>query len=175
MSRLVRRYRRYRKNRRENGQALVEFALTIPLILILLIGLAAVAYVLFSWITLYHAANEGLSYTLRNPISGNTQSEREQEVVTAVEESVTPNLYSLFAEGTVACSEDKVTGYDWYCTYSETPATTVNISIPSDQVAVTVRYEVPLPRVSIPLIVSDDVFTVMAPFHVRATGAGYYD
>ena len=116
-----------------------------------------------------------MSYTLRNPISGDTEAEREQQVVTAVEESITPNLFSLYAQGTVACSEDQVTKHDWFCTYSETSDTTIDISIPADQVAVTVRYEVPLPNVSIPLIVSDDVFTVMAPFHVRATGAGYYD
>lgn len=174
MSTLIRRYRYYSRQKGEDGQALIEFALSLPLILIVMVGLAGVAFVLFSWITLYHAANEGLSYTLRNPISGD-KAEREQQAVTVVDESVTPNMFSLYARGTVTCNEDQVTQHDWFCTYSGAPDTTVKISIPNDQVAVTVDYEVPLPRVSIPLILSNGELTVMAPFSVRAVGAGYYD
>jgi len=71
----------------ERGQSLVEFALSLPVILMVLIGFVGMAFVFYSWVTLYHAANEGVSYAVRHPNAS------EVEIVNS---GVKPNMFSLY-------------------------------------------------------------------------------
>lgn len=162
------------RRRHARGQALLEFALSLPVILVIMMGVVGFAFILFSWITLYHAANEGASYALRNPVAGDTASERVQEVTDIIENGVTPNMLALYAEGSVSCTETQSSS-EWTCIYTQTSDTTVTLSIPANQVALTINYRVPLPIIEVPMILSDEDVTVMAPLPIRATGAGYYD
>lgn len=161
---------RRNKENTDTGQALVEFALSIPLVLVVLMGLTGMAFLLFSWVTLYHAANEGVSYTLHNPID--TKKNAVKQVEEIVDESVTPAMFSLYADGTVSCTEQSNT--EWLCTYSNAPDTTVLVSQVDRLVAITIEYRVPLPTVSIPVILGNERITVMTPVPIEATSAGYY-
>jgi len=62
---MMRRIRRSR--RRERGQALVEFALVLPLLLLLLLGIAEFAVVMLSYNTLADAARQGARYGIVHP------------------------------------------------------------------------------------------------------------
>ena len=50
---------RERRQRRERGQALVEFALVLPIFLILVLGIVDFGWALRSWITVTNSAREG--------------------------------------------------------------------------------------------------------------------
>jgi Flp pilus assembly protein TadG len=50
---------RERRRRRERGQALVEFALVVPIFLILVLGIVDFGWALRSWITVTNSAREG--------------------------------------------------------------------------------------------------------------------
>ena len=77
----------FRHSNRERGQALVEFAFSLPVVLTVLIGFLGVAYVFYSWVTLYHAANEGVSYAVRHPNASDVE---------IVNNGVKPNMFSLY-------------------------------------------------------------------------------
>ena len=55
--------------RREKGQSLVEFALILPLLLILLAGVIDVARLYYVYVVLTDAASEGVAYAAINPPS----------------------------------------------------------------------------------------------------------
>jgi PKD repeat protein len=66
--------------RRSRGQALVEFALVIPVMLLLVVGGLDVGRLFFSWIEVNNAAREGAAYAGGNPtdtsgITGHVQTE----------------------------------------------------------------------------------------------------
>lgn len=53
--------------RRERGQELVEFALILPLLLLLMVGIFEFGYVVFAYNTLSNAVREGARYGSVNP------------------------------------------------------------------------------------------------------------
>ena len=53
--------------RRENGQALVEYALILPVLLLLLLGIIEFGVVVFSYDTIANAAREGARYGAVRP------------------------------------------------------------------------------------------------------------
>lgn len=91
-----------RREKREKGQALVEFALSLPVVLIVLIGFVGMAYIFYSWVTLYHAANEGVSYAVRHPNAG------EMEII---QNGIKPNMYALYDASNINVNKypDRVT------------------------------------------------------------------
>ncbi len=99
---MVMRQKVFRHSNRESGQALIEFALSLPVVLIVLIGFVGMAYVFYSWVTLYHAANEGVSYAVRHPNAS------EVEIVNS---GVKPNMFSLYEASNVDVDKypDRVT------------------------------------------------------------------
>src|SRR6266566_1317511 len=57
--------------RRENGQALVEFALTIMFIFLLFVGMLEIIFLMYAYNTLADAAKEGVRYAIVHG-TGNT-------------------------------------------------------------------------------------------------------
>jgi len=53
--------------RPEQGQAMVEFALTIGIFVLLFFGLIGMAMVFFGWLSTANAAREGARYVITNP------------------------------------------------------------------------------------------------------------
>lgn len=56
---------KYRK--RENGQSLLEFALVLPILLVVLAGVLDLGRLYFSYVTVTDAAGEGASYAAIHP------------------------------------------------------------------------------------------------------------
>jgi hypothetical protein len=59
--------------RPENGQEVVEFALTAPIFVGLLVGFIYAAVLFYSQVTLTNAARVGTSYLVRNPLATDDQ------------------------------------------------------------------------------------------------------
>lgn len=60
-----------RENRRESGQAMVEFALVLPILLLLLCGIIDFGWMFFNQLTLNNWCREGARYTAVNVVSSN--------------------------------------------------------------------------------------------------------
>ncbi len=54
-------------NRSSPGQSLVEFALTLPLLILILIGTLDLGRMLIAYVTIQNAAREGARYGVENP------------------------------------------------------------------------------------------------------------
>jgi hypothetical protein len=71
---------RQRWNRVRRGQGLVEFAIILPILVLILLGTIDFGRVLFSWIQVMNAAREGAAYAAFNPNdSGGIQLRVDQE------------------------------------------------------------------------------------------------
>lgn len=80
----------------EKGQALVEFTLTAPLIILVLIGVVFFAWVMYDFVVLQHAVREGAHYYITHPQA------TEDEVVAVVKNNVgflDPNAVNVLIEG----------------------------------------------------------------------------
>lgn len=76
--------RKRRWKRREGGQALAEFAIVVPLLALLMFGFVDVARLYQSWVTIQHAAREGVRYG----ITGRTDCDSGPQTRTACIETV---------------------------------------------------------------------------------------
>ncbi|GAP63725.1 hypothetical protein ARMA_2148 [Ardenticatena maritima] len=74
------------KWKQEKGQSLTEFALSLPLLVVTLVGFVAMSYAFYAWIVMYHATTEGVSYAVRHPNATN------QEII---DNGVKPNFVGL--------------------------------------------------------------------------------
>ncbi len=100
--------RRYRwKQKREQGQSLSEFALSLPLLVGTLIGFVAMSYAFYAWIVMYHATTEGVSYATRHPTATN------QEII---DNAVKPNFVGLIGTPSVVLDRtgDQITITSYY-------------------------------------------------------------
>jgi Flp pilus assembly protein TadG len=57
------------------GQSLVEFALTLPIIIILFVAVVVFAFMLYAHVTMSHAAREGTRYIVGSPQATNAEVE----------------------------------------------------------------------------------------------------
>jgi Flp pilus assembly protein TadG len=94
--------RRSRGHRRGRGQALVEFALVIPLFLLLLVGLFDLGRAVFAYNTLTNAAREGARTAIVNQYKPSiiTRAKQQTAIVELNDPSVTINFYQVKADGT---------------------------------------------------------------------------
>ncbi|MEW5829050.1 MAG: TadE/TadG family type IV pilus assembly protein, partial [Chloroflexota bacterium] len=53
---------KYRTRSQEDAQGMVEFALVVPLVLLLIVGAFVFAYLFYAWITIENAARAGVRY-----------------------------------------------------------------------------------------------------------------
>ncbi len=73
-----------RNNQRMKGQGLVEFALILPLLLLLLLGIFEFGRVLFIYSNLFNAAREGARYGITSPRNYGGISTRAQQFISMV-------------------------------------------------------------------------------------------
>ncbi|MBN1919646.1 MAG: pilus assembly protein [Anaerolineae bacterium] len=71
-------------NRRSKGQGLVEFALILPLLLLILLGIFEFGRVLFIYSSLFNAAREGARYGVTSPRNYGGISTRAEEFISLV-------------------------------------------------------------------------------------------
>ncbi len=118
---------RCRKPSSERGQALVEFAYTLPIFLGLLIGLAAMSILFYSFVTTQLAVREGTSAIVHDP---------KHQTVTAIQTLVRSKSFALDASQLSVLVEP----------------TDATAWLSGVQVSVTAVYYVPIPTATIPLI-----------------------
>jgi hypothetical protein len=61
------------RRRDQAGQALVEFAFTVPIIVLLLVAVVGFAFFLYFFVTLNSCAREGARYTIGHPQAPNSE------------------------------------------------------------------------------------------------------
>lgn len=93
---------RRRGGTRRRGQALVEFALVIPLFLLLLVAIFDLGRAVFAWNTLSNAAREGARIAIVNQYKPSIVARAKQAtaIVELNDPSVTVDFYQVQADGT---------------------------------------------------------------------------
>jgi hypothetical protein len=107
--------RKQRKNGREKGQAILEFALILPLFLILIMGVVDFGLALKSYITVTNASREGARYAVICPSNDTVIKTRVADYSDGL---LTADNVSLSWEGGTRCTSEKyvevTTTYDHY-------------------------------------------------------------
>ena len=125
----------------ERGQEVVEFALTLPIFVGLMVGFFYVVILLYSQVTLTNAARVGTTYLVRQPLA------TDQEV----EALVRANLGALDQTALTI-----------------TIAPPVRERVPNVQVYVSLRYRVPFPQLSIPNLGGGQPVVLVGPLTLMA-------
>jgi Flp pilus assembly protein TadG len=91
-----------RRRGTRRGQALVEFALVIPLFLLLLVAIFDLGRAVFAWNTLSNAAREGARIAIVNQYKPSIVARAKQStaIVELNDPSVTVDFYQVNADGT---------------------------------------------------------------------------
>lgn len=130
---------RARKQTSDSGQSMVEFAMTVPIMVLLLIAVVGFAWMLYFFVTLNSAAREGARYAIGHP----------QATETEIGEYVKDNTGILSRSGVGVDVEP------------EDPIARV----PRSQVTVTVRYTFQIVNVTIPYVIAPGSFTMFPPIY----------
>lgn len=121
---------------------MVEFALMLPIFILVFIGLFGIAIMLFSFVTAQNAAREGARYIIANPAATTNQINTQICAVTA-------------GFGSPSACANKITNGEL----------TVMVEIVAQRATVTIRYRVPVPTLSISFL-GQPAFTFLAPIWV---------
>ncbi len=143
-----------RRSKPVEGQATVEFALTIPIFLLLLIGFFGVSAILFSYVTAASAAREGARYVIANP--GADDWTIQTQVCATSGSGLGGNLATCMA---------KIGTGDLII---KTEPVTPTMRLQGRPIDVVVTYRVPIPTISVTLN-NKTKFTFLAPITVTAT------
>jgi Flp pilus assembly protein TadG len=109
-----------RRLRKDRGQSLVEFALALPIFLILVMGIIDFSWGLKSWISITNAAREGARYGAEHCSSGDyTNSDIEQRAI---------DTASGLAESNLTASVDTSSGVSCDATPNSGESLVVNVT-----------------------------------------------
>ena len=139
----------------QGGQSLTEFAFTMPLLVGLLVGIMGLAWIGYSYVSITSAARMGTRHLLTYPQTPEDPI-RFADIDAEVTYIVTSSMPFL----------------NWQqATILITPPIAERIVDPSEPVYVQVQitYQVDLPTIRIPYIVTDGSITVMQPLNLQAT------
>lgn len=117
----------------ESGQAMVEFALTISIFIMLLFGFLGLAIVFFAWLTTVSAAREGARYVISNPSATDTQ----------IKNAICSSSVML---GGSASNCNNLTNSDLIIT---TEPSSASARIPNAQISVRVQYRAQVPTLGV--------------------------
>ncbi len=150
----LRRRRRPRQDYEPRGQSLTEFALTMPLLIILLVGIIFLAYVGFAYVSISSAARMGARHMI-----GLNPSDRPEN----------PDLFSSADEEITHVVTSSMFILDW--TQAEIailPEDTAD-RVYNANVSVLITYTMDLPEIRIPYIISEGSFALLSPLRLRAS------
>ncbi|NPV07432.1 MAG: pilus assembly protein [Anaerolineae bacterium] len=126
---------------REDGQEAVEFALSVPLLMALIVGFLYMGLILYSQVTLTNAARVGTSYLVREPLASDDE----------VENVIRARLGILDQTAvTIEISPPR------------------DERVPYVQVDVSLRYNAPVPTISFPNFGGGSPIAVVRPLQLRA-------
>lgn len=137
----------------QEGQSLAEFAFTMPLLVILLVGVIAISWAGFCYVSVTNGARQGARYVLYYPTrptqrldgGGGTIQEEIEGIVEGSMPMLDPSLVTVVVSPTTD---------QWA---SDT------------LVSVQVLYTMNVPTITIPYVVVEGEVTVMQPFELQAT------
>ena len=136
------------------GQSLAEFALTMPLLVILLAGIIALAYVGFVYVSISSAARMGVRHMI-----GLNPSDRPEE----------PDLFHTADEEITHVVTTSMPALNWrqaeIVILPEDPTERVF----DENVAVQITYTVDMPEIRIPYVINGGYFVLTPPIVLRAS------
>ena len=135
--------------RDQAGQAAVEFALTIPIFILLFVGFFGMAVTLFSFLTANEAARDGSHYVIADPTATNTEVNNyicQKNVGLGGSEA---NCLTMLGSGNLTITVEPDVAH----------------RVTDGQLSVTVAYRVPLPTLSVGFL-DRSSFTFVGPIWV---------
>jgi Flp pilus assembly protein TadG len=133
--RRLRLWRPRRSARDERGTALVEFALVLPLLLVILLGMIDFGKALNYWIDQTHLANEGARWAIVNNNPGSTAGKTLQQYI--LDQADTAELHGDI-QGTQQTTHAATVAICFYKSSDGTATATPNVG---DTVQVIVKYD----------------------------------
>ena len=150
--------RRPRRNRRADrelkGQSLTEFALTMPILVILLVGIIVLAYIGFAYVSISSAARMGARHMI-----GLNPSDRPEE----------PDLFRSADEEITHVVTSSMFMLDWRQAEIVIKPEDTSERIYDEDVSVLITYTMELPEVRLPYIISEGEFVLLSPLTLRAS------
>ena len=150
--------RRPRRNRRADrelkGQSLTEFALTMPILVILLVGIIVLAYIGFAYVSISSAARMGARHMI-----GLNPSDRPEE----------PDLFRSADEEITHVVTSSMFLLDWRQAEIVIKPEDTSERVYDEDVSVLITYTMELPEVRLPYIISEGEFVLLSPLTLRAS------
>jgi len=150
--------RRPRRNRRADrelkGQGLTEFALTMPILVILLVGIIVLAYIGFVYVSISSAARMGARHMI-----GLNPSDRPEN----------PDLFKSADEEITHVVTSSMIMLDWRQAEIAIRPEDTSERVYDADVSVLITYTMELPEVRLPYIISEGDFVLLSPLTLRAS------
>jgi hypothetical protein len=134
--------------RDDRGQAIIEFVLVVPIVLILFISVVLFSFMLYSFVTLSHGAREGARYIVGAPQAPDTEVETYIETRFGL---LDPNQAVIVIEPEPSERQ------------------------PGANVTVTISYPFQLVDVYVPYIIAPGGFRMFPPIWLRGVSTMYMD
>jgi hypothetical protein len=147
----------------QEGQTISEFALTAPLLFALLVGMLLLAWIGFTYVTVFNAARMGARHMLTYPTIPEDTERFGTDVDAEITYVVTKALPMLNWQRAVVTISPPVGDRDppWYSEEGERRYWT--------QVWVRVEYPMNLPTIRIPYVIREGSFYLLPPISIAAT------
>jgi len=141
----------------ENAQAMVEFALTFSIFIMLFIGFLGFAVVFFAWLTTVSAAREGARFIIGNPTASYSQ----------IQNAICSS--SVMLGGSVAACKAKNANENIDSDGLEITVEPTNVAerVPNAQISVRVEFRAPVPTLGITWI-NGGSMTFLGPIWVSS-------
>jgi len=134
----------------ERGQQMVEFTLTFIMLVALLMALAAMGWMFFTYATITHAAQEGSRHLMAHPVLPKDQV-----------------TFSTADEETTWVVTNSLPMLDWrQATINILPD--VSLRVPGGYVAVEIGYTMTMPEFRIPRVFDEGMFVLGGPLELHA-------
>jgi len=146
-------HRQRNREKGQGGQSMLEFALTLPLLIILLLAMVVAAWVGFSYMSITSAARVGARWMLNYP-------PHPTQPIDLSYPSVDDEIKAVVFQAMPMLDTSE-------------PATVVTISpspadrLSGEQISVRIDYMVNLPTITIPYVLSDGEITLSRPFALQ--------
>ncbi|MEJ2737777.1 MAG: pilus assembly protein [Anaerolineae bacterium] len=140
----------------QRGQSLAEFALTMPLLIALLVGITLLAWIGFSYVSITSAARMGARHMVSYPVEAEDPGrfpEVDDEIMYVVT-STMPFLDWRQAEITIL---------------PQPPDSRLDVGPEPLYVSIQIAYPVNLPTIEIPYVIRDGSFYLLPPVTLQAT------
>jgi Flp pilus assembly protein TadG len=144
-----------------HGQSMVEFALMLPLFILVILGFFGMTVMFFSYVSAGSAAREGARYLVGNPQTGNTQVQN----YICTTNPILSNTATCLARSIVTNDKSTCTNSTAYdiCMVIEPASNRIQGTL----LTVTIRYHTPIPTLGVSFFGANG-FTFLGPIWVES-------